>query len=195
MMKHFITFSMILCFSLFTQGQSNTYEKLWKQVEKLESEGLTKSALEVVEQISKQAVTDKNTSQQVKSLFYKSKYALILDEDAQLKIVNDFKSQIAKSNAPAKNILENLLANLYWQYFQENRYQFYGRTHTENKVNTEDFRTWDLQTLFAEIDVYYQNSLKNELILQQTPLSNYDALLHSEKDSKLYRPTLFDFLN
>ncbi|HXK00176.1 MAG TPA: MG2 domain-containing protein [Gelidibacter sp.] len=195
MMKHFITFSMILCFSLFTQGQSNTYEKLWKQVEKLESEGLTKSALEVVEQISKQAVTDQNTSQQIKSLFYKSKYALILDEDAQLKIVNDFKSQIAKSNAPAKNILENLLANLYWQYFQENRYQFYGRTHTENKVNTEDFRTWDLQTLFAEIDVYYQNSLKNELILQQTPLSNYDALLHSEKDSKLYRPTLFDFLN
>ncbi|MGV8816014.1 MAG: alpha-2-macroglobulin family protein [Gelidibacter sp.] len=195
MMKHFIAVFMVVFFANFTQAQSNNYEKLWKQVEKLESVGLTKSALEVVDQISKLAFTDKNTSQHVKSLLYKSKYALVLEEDAQLKIINDFKSQIAKSESPTKNILENMLANLYWQYFQQNRYQFYNRTKTESKVNADDFRTWDLQTLFSEIDHHFQNSLKNGLILQQIQLVNYDELLQTQKDSKLYRPTIFDFLN
>lgn len=195
MMKQFIALFMILLFANFTETPPEDYEKLWKQVEKLESQGLTKSALEVVQQISKKAISDKNTPQQVKSLVYKSKYALVLEEDSQLSIINDFKSEIANSNSPTKNILENMLANLYWQYFQQNRYQFYNRTHTENKVDTEDFRTWDLQTLFNEIDAHYQNSLEDEGVLQQTPLADYDELLQTEKGSKLYRPTLFDFLN
>ncbi|OBX27141.1 alpha-2-macroglobulin family protein [Gelidibacter algens] len=194
-MKHIIAFSMVILFANFAQAQSKSYENLWKQVEKLDTEGLPKSALEVVEQISKLAVADKNTSQHIKSLLYQSKYALVLEEDAQLKIINNFKSQITTSEIPTKYILENMLANLYWQYFQENRYQFYNRTSTESKVDTEDFRTWDLRTLFEEIDSHYQNSLKNGLILQQTPLANSDDLLQKEKDSKLYRPTLFDFLN
>ena len=186
---------MILFFSNLSQAQSNNYEKLWKEVEKNENSGLTKSALEVVEQISKLAVSDKNPSQLIKSLLYKSKYALILEEDAQLKIINDFKTQITASDTPTQNILENLLANLYWQYFQQNRYQFYNRTHTENKVDAGDFRTWDLRTLFEEIDGHFENSLKNSLDLQETALVDYDELLQEAKGSKLYRPTLFDFLN
>ena len=80
-MKHFIVLSMVLLFANFSQAQSNSYEKLWKQVEKLETEGLPKSALEVVDQISKLAVADKNTTQQIKSLIYQSKYALVLTEN------------------------------------------------------------------------------------------------------------------
>lgn len=186
---------MVIFFANFAQSQSNNYEKLWKEIEKYENEGLTKSALQVTEQIAKLAVAEKNTVQHIKSLLYKSKYALILEEDAQLKIINDFKSQSASSDIPTKNILENMLANLYWQYFQQNRYQFYNRTHTESKVDAEDFRTWDLQTLFEEIDAHYQNSLKNGLILQETLLVNYNDLLHKANGSKLFRPTLFDFLN
>ncbi|TXE10532.1 alpha-2-macroglobulin [Gelidibacter salicanalis] len=195
MIKHIMTVFVILLFSTVTQAQSNSYENLWKKVENFEKEGLPKSALEVVEQISKMAVVEKTTTQNVKSLLYKSKYALILEEDAQLKVVNDFKSQIAKSKTPTKNILENMLANLYWQYFQNNRYRFYNRTQTEEKVNADDFRTWDLKTLFQEIDCHYENSLQHEEQLQKTALSNFDDLLHLEKESKVFRSTLFDFLS
>lgn len=170
------------------------YEKLWKAVEKLETDGLTQSALEQVNAIATKAEKDQNTVQLVKSLLYKSKYALVLEEDAQLSIINDFKTRIAKSQAPERNIYQNLLANLYWQYFQENRYRFYDRTHTE-VADTEDFRTWDLQTLFDEVHKQFQASLSGQLVLQQTPLKDYDALLITQESSKLYRPTLFDFLS
>ena len=189
----------MLLFANFSYSQNN-YPDLWKSVEKFEVEGLPKSALEVVKTIGEKAEIDNDNVQRIKVLLFKSKFALILEEDAQLSIVNNFKSQIASSEFPTKNILENLLANLYWQYFQQNRWQFYNRTNTETKVAStgsatkEDFRTWDLQTLFDEISLHYQNSLEQQLLLQLEDLKTYDELLINQVDSKTFRPTLFDFL-
>src|SRR5690606_22641753 len=45
------------------------------------------------------------------------------------------------------------------------------------------------------IHSHYQNSLQSGLMLQLEPLETYDAILNIQKDSKIYRPTLFDFLN
>ncbi len=186
---------MLILFSNFSGAQSNNYDDSWKKVEQLEKEGLTKSALEIVETIASKASKDKNDPQLIKTTLFKSKYALILEEDAQLKIINDFKQYISKSNFPTKNVLENTLANLYWQYFQQNRWKFYNRTKTSEKVNTEDFRTWDLETLFKEVHLYFQSSIENGLMLQLEPLEKYNAILSLQKNSKTYRPTLFDFLN
>jgi uncharacterized protein YfaS (alpha-2-macroglobulin family) len=184
---------MILLFANLSHSQNN-YSDLWKSVEKFEVEGLPESALEVVETISEKGEKDGNNVQRIKALLFKSKFALILEEDAQSKIINDFKTQISRSEFPTKNILESLLANLYWQYFQQNRWQFYNRTKTLEKVDKDDFRTWDLQTLFDEISLHYQNSLKQQLLLKLEDLKNFDELLILQKDSKTYRPTLFDFL-
>ena len=110
---------------------------------------------------SAKAKKEKNSPQIVKALLYSSKYAMTLEEDAQLKIVNDFKSEIKKASFPTKNVLESYLANIYWQFFQNHRYQFYNRTKTEAKVDLVDFRTWDLTTLFHEIDIHFEKSLEN----------------------------------
>ncbi|MFI0428205.1 carboxypeptidase-like regulatory domain-containing protein [Mariniflexile sp. HMF6888] len=194
-MKHPIIFLTILLLSSLGYSQNPDYDTLWKTVEQHEIEGLPKSALNVVNQISTLATKDKNQPQLIKTMLFKSKFALVLEEDAQLKIINDFKKQIELSAFPTKNILESILANLYWQYFNQNRWQFYNRTNTESKVDPVDFRTWDLQTLFDEIHLHYQNALQNGLMLQLEPLGKYDAILNIQKDSKIYRPTLFDFLN
>ncbi|PTM09828.1 MAG: alpha-2-macroglobulin, partial [Bacteroidetes bacterium] len=192
-MNKTITIIMILLFANLSHSQNN-YSDLWKSVEKFEVEGLPQSALKVVETISEKAKTDDNNLQFIKALLFKSKFALILEEDSQLKVINDFKSQINTNEFPTKNILENVLANLYWQYFQQNRYKFYNRTNTSEKVDKDDFRTWDLQTLFAEISLHYQNSLEQQLLLQLEDLKSYDELLINQEDSKTFRPTLFDFL-
>ncbi|NNK76336.1 MAG: alpha-2-macroglobulin, partial [Maribacter sp.] len=148
----------------------------------------------VVDKITIKAKREKNSPQIVKSLLYSSKYALTLEEDAQLKIINDFKDGIAQSEAPTKNVLESYLANLYWQYFQQNRYQFYNRTKAETKIDTIDFRTWDLSTLFEEINIHFQNSLTDPVLLQKVKVNDFKPILQDQKGSKLYRPTLFDLL-
>ncbi|MEA1785913.1 MG2 domain-containing protein [Arenibacter sp. GZD96] len=195
-MKHIYLALTVILFSQMMNAQSpnDSYEALWKKVQQLENEALTKSALTVVETIGEKAKKENNSAQIVKALLYTSKYALILEEDAQLKIVKDFKNQIAKSSFPTKNILESYLANLYWQYFQQNRYQFYNRTNTENKVDSTDFRTWDLLTIFNEIGLHFDNSLQNPEGLQQEKISNYNDVLIQQDGSEILRPSLFDLL-
>lgn len=194
-MKRLLPLFMILFFAHFLTAQTNDYNHLWAKVEQLEAEGLPKSALKVVDEIFEKATKEGNAPQQIKTMLFKSKFALVLEEDAQLNIVNDFRKQIENSEFPTKHILESVLANMFWQYFNQNRYQFYNRTKTAEKVSVDDFRTWDLQTLFDEIHLHFQNSLKNGLMLQQEPLKKYSVLLEEAKGSKTFRPTLFDFLN
>lgn len=194
-MNKYITLLMVILFADFSYAQDQTYTQLWDAVEQEEIQGLPKSALKTVEAIENKAVAEGNDPQQIKVLLFKAKFALILEENAQLQVVNAFKSKINASTAPTKNLLENVLANLYWQYFQAHRYQFYQRTKTNEKVDTDDFRTWDLTTLIEEIQLYFDRSLEQKNLLQNTDLSDYNVLLSQEKGSKLYRPTLFDFLS
>ncbi|MGB1307492.1 MAG: alpha-2-macroglobulin family protein, partial [Oceanihabitans sp.] len=194
-MKKIVTLFMIILFANFSEAQNKDYQNLWNKIAKFEKEGLTQSALKTVEEIHAKAQSSSNSTQIVKSLLYKSKYTLILEEEAQLKIVNDFKTQIQQSALPVKNVLQSMLANLYWDYYKANRYQFYNRTKTQEKVDETDFRTWDLETLFTEINTYFQYSLVNKEVLQKTNLSKFDALLNLQENSKTYRPTLFDLLS
>ncbi|WP_460218245.1 alpha-2-macroglobulin family protein [Psychroserpens sp. MEBiC05023] len=195
-MKPIISLIMIFCFANFSNAQSpEDYTNLWKEVSDFENEGLPKSALKVVEAIEKKAKASQNTPQEIKSLLYRSKYALILEDEGQFNVINDFNDAIATSEVPTKNILQNMLATLYWQYFNQNKWKFYNRTKTSEKVDDDDFRTWDLNTLFEEIHRHYEASLANGLILQQSNLIDYDAILNTQQDSQVYRPTLFDLLS
>lgn len=195
-MKHLVTLITIILFSqmVTSQQHNESFESLWQKVEKLENNALTKSALKVVNTISEKAKKENVPPQIIKSLLYSSKYALTLEEDAQLKIVNAFKEEITQVDFPTKNVLESYLAAMYWQYFQQNRYQFYNRTNTDVKVDSIDFRTWDVTTLFEEISIHFEKSLENASKLKTTPVSDFDAILHRQKGSEDYRPTLFDLL-
>jgi len=193
-MNKLATILMIILFANTSLSQNNNYSKLWSDVENFEVEGLPKSALKVLEKIETIAKAENNAPQLIKIMLFKSKFMLTLEEDAQLNIINAFRAEIKVNQAPTKNVLENILATLYWQYFQQNRWKFYNRTKTNEKVDTVDFRTWDLETLFEEVHTHYKNSLDNGLILQQTSLENFDVVIDKQKDSRIYRPTLFDFL-
>ncbi|HET8838104.1 MAG TPA: alpha-2-macroglobulin, partial [Flavobacteriaceae bacterium] len=187
-------FIFLISFAVNCQSVPNDYEELWQKVEKYEGTGLPKSALQIVENILEKAKRENNSPQIVKSLLFQSKYILTVEEGARLKILADFNRTIAASGFPTENILEGILANMYWQYFQANRYRFYQRTKTKEKVDSTDFRTWDLQTLMNEVNLHFQRSLENGDKAKQLKLKDFAAILSEAPGSKKLRPTLFDFL-
>ena len=192
-MKNILTIFMIVLFSQLSNAQQE-YSNLWKEVASFEKQGLTKSAFKKVSEIHKRAKRDQNNPQIIKAFLHKAKYQLILEEDAQLTIINDLKAEIKTQSFPTKNILESILGNFYWQYFSNNRYQFYNRSETAEKVDATDFRTWDLNTLFKEIFTHFDASLKNADQLQKLDLAAYNVILTQQENSKIYRPTVYDFL-
>ena len=96
MKKYIPIILMIFLFSNSINAQNN-YDSLLKQVKKFELDGLPKSALKVVNIIYEKASKNNDAPQIIKSLFYQSKFSMILEEDAQLKIIQRFKKEIAKS--------------------------------------------------------------------------------------------------
>jgi TonB-dependent SusC/RagA subfamily outer membrane receptor len=176
-----------------TFSQQDFYGDRWTQVYKFEVNGLQQSALKVTDEIYARSKREQNIQQLTKSLFYQSKFALT-QPNAELLIVNKWQAEITQAKAPLKNILESILANLYWQYFQANRWKYYNRSRSKEVINEKDFRTWDAEAMYKEINKYYEFSLENDAVLKATSLKAIDEILTDAENSKLYRPTLYDFI-
>jgi hypothetical protein len=155
---------------------------------------LPRSALAVVDSIYNKAKRDKNTQELIKALIYQSKFAIHLQENAEVSVINKFKLEIQQSERPLKNVLESVLANIYWEYFKQNRWKYYQRSRTGEVVNQGNFTTWDSDAMFNAIHRHFQNSLTNISLLQSIQLEFFNDILIQADNSKKYRPTLYDFL-
>ncbi len=173
--------------------QPNDFSKNWKQVEVFEKKGLTRSALKEVLSIFNLAVTSGNETQQVKSAMYQMKYRNMVEEDNKANNIFYIDTLVAKTKAPAKNILQSMQAELFQSYRDNNRYRLYGRTKlTEEK--SKDITTWSIEKLNKTIATLYKASLKNESLLKTTMLNGMDAIIQKGENTRNLRPTLFDFL-
>ncbi|MEZ5198577.1 MAG: alpha-2-macroglobulin family protein [Bacteroidales bacterium] len=165
----------------------------WEQVDALVKKGLPQSALEMVEKIYAMAKQENNQPQYIKSVLYKIKLKSDFEDDFIEKIIDELQAEIAKSETPVKQILHSISADIYWRYYQANRYVFLDRSTTLN-IDKDDMQTWDLKTLLNTVIDHYLASMEDEDALKVANLKSYDAILDATKESKKYRPSLFDFL-
>ncbi|MBC8042478.1 MAG: hypothetical protein IAF08_03445, partial [Rhizobacter sp.] len=176
-----------------TPRSGSDYRKDWEAVEKKESEDLPKSAKSLVEAIYQKAKREENAAQQVKALMHLTKYQAQIEEEGLVKGIQDFEKEIAAASFPVKPLLNSVLADFYWQYYSNNRYKFLNRT-PGGVMDDKDVRTWDLEKLLARVTALHQAAVQDAARLQQTPLEIYEQVLEEATNSKLYRPTLYDFI-
>ncbi len=175
------------------EGQTEDFQKEWKKVDSLVEQGLPQSALEIVKGIYSASLATHNSPQFVKSLLYRMSLFSDFGEGYMDTVIMNTRQEILQAEFPVRQILYSIQAELYWRYYTMNRHQILDRTATTGFEN-EDLQTWDLQTFVKEIMSCYQKSLEEKESLQQVSLSEFDAILVVAKDSKKYRPTLYDFL-
>ncbi len=174
------------------QNKTDDYTTQWKKVDEFQKKGLTKSALGEVEKIYSNAKKTSNDPQIIKSLLFKINLRQNLEEDASVKSIDSLEKEIIIAKEPAKSILQSITAQMYWNYFQQNRYKFYQRTNTIN-FDKKDIATWTIDDLHKRIGELYLASLKDEKLLQQTKLEPFDAII-LKGNARNLRPTLFDLL-
>jgi len=179
--------------SMYIPQDYETYQEEWEQVDSFIKKGLPKSALEIVENIYTKAQKEDNHPQFIKATLYKIKLKADFEEEFIEKTINGLDSEIKETGTPVKQILHSIKADIYWRYYQANRYKFMERTTTGNFDNN-DIRTWDLKHLLDAVIKNYQASLENADELKRTNLKVYDVILDTTETSKKYRPTLYDFL-
>lgn len=151
--------------TLTTHAQTNppTYARDWLRADSLAKKGLPKSALDVANRIYARAKADRNPPQIVKAALYRLVYQPYTDETTYVTIISSLRQDIAETPAPARNILQSILAETYWNYYQQNRYKFGQRTALDGPAAADsanaDVRTWDLRRLVAETTAQYEASL------------------------------------
>ena len=176
-----------------TTQKGNDHTKEWKKIDSLVNKGLSQSALKEVDNLYKTVKAEGNTPQIVKTIIYKSKLVDMKEEDSYLKIFKIVDTEIVTAEAPLKNILHSVQAELLWRYYASNRYKFLNRSTTVDFKN-DDIATWDIKTLVTKIADHYLKSLEKSDVLKTSKIEDYSTILNLEKGADLYRPTLYDFL-
>ncbi|MCF6183542.1 MAG: MG2 domain-containing protein, partial [Bacteroidales bacterium] len=190
----FTLFLFIAFFSLNLNAQKMTFYKTqWQKIDSLEKKGLPKSALQVVDEIYEKAKTENNSQQVIKSFIFKLKYKNQIEENAFEKLCKELDSTAQTASFPDNAIMNSMLADMYWWYYQNNRYKFQDRTNTANFDNN-DMQTWTLDYLVEKTIKAYTNSVSDPAGLQKIPASDYKELIIKGNKPKNLRPTLYDFL-
>ena len=120
---------------MLTFSKTDTYDKLWKRVDSCELKGLTESALTVVDVIYKKAKLESNAPQFVKSILHRMKFESYKEEFSLEKSIFKLRDEVNEAHYPIKPVLQSILADAFWQYYQNNRWKFYDRTTTVNFKN------------------------------------------------------------
>ena len=188
----FVTLFSLSGMNANSQQPIKKYEAAWKKVEDYVKKNLPKSALTEVKQIYQLAKKEKQDAQIVKSLVYMTGLQTENREDNQAFSITEIEKEIVGSKEPVTAILNSLLAEMYWNYYQQNRWDLYNRTQTAN-FKKEDIATWTVNDFHKKIGDLYHASLQQEKLLQQTKLEPFEAIIIKGNVRHL-RPTLFDLL-
>ena len=196
-----IACSLLLIYTLFCSAQNNMtvpakgekYERNWISIDSLNENGLTQSALNVIDTVFKKAKAASNADQTIKAIVYRMRYESVKEEDAFVKALTRLNEELKTATFPVAPVIHSMLAECYWHYYQENRWRFADRTQT-TKFELKDIHTWDLKTIMEAMTAEYEFSLKDAEALKKTPLDLYDETIENRSKEKQLRPTLYDFL-
>lgn len=182
----------------FTQnkpaGMTYDYDKAWAEVADFEAKGLPESALKTVKAINKAARQEKDAAQLVKTVIHQLKFTDYTQEHAFSTNVAAVRAEAETAQFPVKPLLHSMLGEMYWQYYQSNRYRFRQRTQTAGQPDG-DIETWSLEKIVQETAHQYTLSLADADRGKQTTINIYDAVLQNgNAKGRALRPTLYDFL-
>lgn len=165
----------------------------WSQVQKHLGGALPQSAIETLRGIESAARAEKAWPELARAIGYRVVAETNIQGNQPEEKIRRYEKELAAAPPEIAPVLKTLQAIAFWEYFQHNRWRILQRTQTAQKPG-DDFETWDLARLFAEIDARYRSALENAATLQKIPIADYDELLVKGNVPDRFRPTLYDFI-
>ncbi|MBR5781822.1 MAG: hypothetical protein IKY27_07545 [Bacteroidales bacterium] len=190
---------MILSLSLFCNLNAQSYNDLWKDVNKNLENRLPESAEAFLNKIEQKAINENNQKELLKSYLYRFKIINQKDENPIKTSIQFAEENIGRLQEPEKSILNLAIASLYENYLNNNFFRI-DRIQTTNNSNELDIEFWDKATFENVIESYLNKSLENAESLKKTSAESYQEILsindyNDEKIDYIYEPTLYDYVS
>jgi hypothetical protein len=179
--------------ALVTASSEKDDSLAWKKVDSLVNEGLTESALKLLDPMFQGYKKTGNSPLLVKTLMYRMRLESYKEEASIVKAIALLEAETNAAKGALRAILHSITAEVYWRYYQQNRWRFYDRTRT-TEFKKDDISTWDLSQIVSATVRHYDLSLAGGALLKRTELVKYSDILLEGRAVDKRRPTLFDFL-
>src|SRR5690606_32645739 len=185
MIRHNTLLFLALFFTTIAAAQkrfsSSPFEEEWKQIDSLMEKGLPKSAAEIGQRILTTAQQKEDGANSIKAQLFLMDVDDRIQENAAVQHLHHIDSLIARSQGAEKALWQSINAEMYWRYFQRNRWQLYNRTPISGEAPT-DVATWDAGTFINRIGQLYRASIADHAALQQIPVEEYAPIIIEGKN-------------
>lgn len=161
-------------------------------MDELINKGQPKSALEKLARIHDTALKENNSPMLIKSVIHEIKLKGQYEEESLQQSIGRLEDVAAKMKAPTANVMHSMLAEMYWGYYTQNRWQFHQRSNTT--IESDDIATWDFKKLVNKADHHYRLSLESPDLLKSEPLKNYSSIIQGNDKYRDLRPSLYHLL-
>ncbi|NTD96825.1 hypothetical protein G6M26_09770 [Agrobacterium tumefaciens] len=179
--------------AVFSQKKNSYFISAFKSIDSLALNTNPKEASLILDKVIETARAEQNTVMLIKGLLHRMLFTGYLKEVAFVKINQELKQDVATARQPAKSILQSLLAESYWKYYEQNRYQLMSRTNVESNLG-DDIKTWPASKFLEETAKNYLASVSETQILQGVKIDSLTEMMVGEEQSRFLRPTLYDVL-
>jgi uncharacterized protein YfaS (alpha-2-macroglobulin family) len=170
-----------------------TIDQLWDEVDQAKTDGLPKTAIAKLEQILRLTAKQGNEKEWLLALTEKVLLQGTIEGNKAEERIKRLQAELALATPRTKPLLQAVLATWYKYYFSRNRGRFIQRSTSEG-MEEDDFTTWDLRKIFAEIDKLYFDILQQKELLKTIPTKAFIGFLETGSLPLELRPTLYDFL-
>lgn len=152
------------------------------------------TALQEARKLFEKARKTDNSPEMLQALIIQIRCQTAIDRDSMPALIQKTENILQNSNNPVEqSILHSLLADLYLNYYNYNRYQINQRTPLADFI-PEHINEWSRNLFYDQISQHALDALQPQSLLKQTPATAYKPILLLGKDSRSLRPTLLDFI-
>ncbi|MFA6059039.1 MAG: alpha-2-macroglobulin family protein [Taibaiella sp.] len=197
MLHRFFAIIFLISFSIagFAQKNkmNNNYASEWSKVDSFRNKGLPKSAITIAQGILKDALAKKDSPNAIKANLFLMSADASTEDEAGIDNIKKAEAFTATASGAEKAIWQSIAAQMYWNYFQQNRWKFYSRTAMA-ETKSDDIDTWDPPAYFRKISALYQTSIENREALKAIPVAQYAPIIIEGMNTRYLRPSLYDLL-
>ena len=189
--------ALVVCGVLMAASlRAQSYDKLWKQVERAEAQGLPQTVVRLTEDVSRKAEREQNLGQWLKALRTRNHYQEQLTPDSFYLHVRNLEERVVRTPDEVEQaLLHSLLGEVYTDYVQENLYTLRRRTDLDTDTAPADLRAWTLPQFMQCIIAHWQASLQPAERLLDTRGTDYRPFVEAGDDSRYYAHSLYHLLS
>lgn len=177
----------------FVAARDKAASENWKAVESAMEKRRPRTAIQALEPIVDRTLKARDHDEATKAVALQIMLESQIQGGKAEERISRLEKRMTELPEAMQPMMEAVLANWYWTFFQQNKWRFVRRTQTDQPPG-EDILAWDLPRILSEIDSHFQAALEAEQWLQETSVAEFDELLTEGSMPDSYRPTLFDVL-